>query len=73
MTPSVATSVTLRYGNIAVTANANGVEEQFFTVRGYSVDNLSQEAVIDQNTLQKLFPNGENPIGEVILLGSLPV
>ncbi len=84
VTPSVATSVTLRYGNIAVTANANGVGEQFFTVRGYSVaqgmifprasvDNLSQEAVIDQNTLQKLFPNGENPIGEVILLGSLPV
>lgn len=84
VTPSVATSVTLRYGNIAVTANANGVGEQYFTVRGYSVaqgmifprasvDNLSQEAVIDQNTLQKLFPNGENPIGEVILLGSLPV
>ncbi|WP_374191098.1 ABC transporter permease [Candidatus Symbiopectobacterium sp. 'North America'] len=84
VTPSVATSVTLRYGNIAVTANANGVGEQFFTVRGYSVaqgmifprasvDNLSQEAVIDQNTLQKLFPNGENPIGKVILLGSLPV
>ncbi len=84
VTPSVTTSVTLRYGNIAVTANANGVGEQFFTVRGYSVaqgmifprssvDTLAQEAVIDQNTLQKLFPNGENPIGEVILLGSLPV
>lgn len=84
VTPSVSTSVTLRYGNIAVTANANGVGEQFFTVRGYSVaqgmifppssvDTLAQEAVIDQNTLKKLFPNGENPIGEVILLGSLPV
>ncbi|RYC47346.1 MacB family efflux pump subunit [Pectobacterium zantedeschiae] len=84
VTPSVSTSVTMRYGNIAVSASVSGVGEQFFTVRGYtlergvlfprsSVDELTQDAVIDKNTRNKLFPHGEDPIGQVILLGSLPV
>lgn len=84
VTPSISTSVTMRYGNIAVSASVSGVGEQFFTVRGYtlqhgilfprsSVDELKQDAVIDKNTLTKLFPHGEDPIGQVILLGSLPV
>ncbi|QHQ16871.1 MacB family efflux pump subunit [Pectobacterium parmentieri] len=84
ITPSIATSVTMRYGNIAVSASVSGVGEQFFTVRGYtldrgvlfprsSVDQLAQDAVIDKNTRDKLFPHGEDPIGQVILLGSLPV
>ncbi|QXE16175.1 MacB family efflux pump subunit [Pectobacterium atrosepticum] len=84
VTPSVSTSVTMRYGNIAVSASISGVGEQFFTVRGYtlergvlfprsSVDELTQDAVIDKNTRDKLFPHGEDPIGQVILLGSLPV
>lgn len=84
VTPSISTSVAMRYGNIAVSASVSGVGEQFFTVRGYtlqrgvlfprsSVDELAQDAVIDKNTLNKLFPHGEDPIGQVILLGSLPV
>ncbi|UMO88327.1 MacB family efflux pump subunit [Pectobacterium sp. PL64] len=84
VTPSISTSVTMRYGNIAVSASISGVGEQFFTVRGYtlqrgvlfprsSVDELKQDAVIDKNTRDKLFPHGEDPIGQVILLGSLPV
>ncbi|MGH1473037.1 MacB family efflux pump subunit [Yersinia proxima] len=83
VTPTVSTSTTLRYGNKSVSGTVNGVGEQYFLVRGYtlaqgmafnrtSVDNLMQEAVIDENTRDKLFPNGENPLGKVILLGSLP-
>lgn len=83
VTPSISTAITLRYGNIAVSASVSGVGEQFFTVRGYtvdrgitfprsSIDNLTQDAVIDENTRDKLFPHGEDPIGKVILLGSLP-
>ncbi|WP_025379104.1 MacB family efflux pump subunit [Yersinia hibernica] len=83
VTPTVSTSTTLRYGNQSVSGTVNGVGEQYFLVRGYtidqgmafnraSVDNLMQEAVIDENTRAKLFPNGENPLGKVILLGSLP-
>ncbi|CFR17158.1 MacB family efflux pump subunit [Yersinia kristensenii] len=83
VTPTVSTSVTLRYGNKSVSGTVNGVGEQYFLVRGYTIDqgmaftqasvkDLMQEAVIDENTRDKLFPNGENPIGKVILLGSLP-
>ncbi|CNI05834.1 putative ABC transporter ATP-binding protein [Yersinia massiliensis] len=83
VTPTVSTSTTLRYGNKSVSGTVNGVGEQYFLVRGYtldqgmaftraSVDGLMQEAVIDENTRDKLFPNGENSLGKVILLGSLP-
>ncbi|QWT39553.1 MacB family efflux pump subunit [Dickeya dadantii] len=83
VTPTVSTSVTLRYASKAVSVSVSGVGEQFFTVRGYvlsqgngfsplSVERLTQEAVIDQNTRNKLFPNGENPLGQVIFLGTLP-
>ena len=33
----------------------------------------AQVAVIDENTRSKLFPDGANPIGQVILVGDLPV
>ncbi|CAI1890595.1 MacB family efflux pump subunit [Serratia proteamaculans] len=83
VTPTVSSSTTFRYGNQSVSGTVNGVGEQYFLVRGYhidsgmafnrqSVDHLMQEAVIDENTRDKLFPHGANPLGEVILLGSLP-
>ncbi|HAT1544552.1 MacB family efflux pump subunit [Aeromonas hydrophila] len=83
VTPSLATSVTLRRGSQAVLGSVNGVGEQFFQVRGYrllqgmlfdatSVTALAQEVVIDENSLARLFAAGESPLGQVILLGSLP-
>lgn len=83
VTPTVSSSTTFRYGNQSVSGTVNGVGEQYFLVRGYSIDSgmafnrhsvdqLMQEAVIDENTRNKLFPHGANPLGEVILLGSLP-
>ncbi len=83
VTPSVSSSATLRYGNIAVTGTVNGVGEQYFRVRGVklafgqtfdsqSVATLAQEVVIDDNTKKQLFPNLRNPVGEVILLGNVP-
>lgn len=70
VTPTVSTSVTLRYGNKSVSGTVNGVGEQYFLVRGYtiaqgmaftrtSVNDLMQDAVIDENTRDKLFPNGK--------------
>lgn len=84
VTPSVAVSAGLRYRNIDVTASITGVGEQFFRVRGYSfaqgqpfdlqdVRGQAQVAVIDDNARKTLFPNGEAALGEVILLGSVPV
>ncbi|EPC5389873.1 MacB family efflux pump subunit [Serratia liquefaciens] len=83
VTPTVSSSTTFRYGNQSVSGTVNGVGEQYFLVRGYSIDSgmafnrhsvdqLMQEAVIDENTRNKLFPHVANPLGEVILLGSLP-
>ncbi|PZP28042.1 MAG: macrolide ABC transporter permease/ATP-binding protein MacB [Roseateles depolymerans] len=84
VTPSVSVSAGLRYRNIDVSASVTGVGEQFFRVRGYTfasgqgfdrdaVRQRAQEAVIDDNARKTLFPNGENALGEVILLGTLPV
>ncbi|MDU4291363.1 MacB family efflux pump subunit [Mixta calida] len=84
VTPSLSASTTLKYRNQALSVMVNGVGEQFFAVRGYrlsqgmafdrqGVDRLAQEAVIDENTLKRLFPNGENPLGQVVLLGNMPV
>lgn len=83
VTPSISSGATLRYGNQAVSASVGGVGPEYFRVRGYepasgqywdeeSVIRLSQEAVIDNNTLKTLFPNAD-PIGRVIFLNDLPV
>ena len=83
-TPSVSSSVTARYRNQSATAQVNGVGEQFFRVKGVTlvagsffdtdaVRSLAQVAIIDENTRTQFFPNGEDPVGQVILLGNVPV
>jgi macrolide transport system ATP-binding/permease protein len=83
-TPNVSAGVTLRYGNIALNAQASGVSDQYFRVRGTklaagsffgqsSIDKLDQVLVIDDNTRSKLFPDKSvNPIGQVVLLNNVP-
>ncbi len=83
VTPTVTSSSQLRYGNVAVNGTINGVGEQYFRVRNVTIaqgrafdqsaiDELKQEVVIDDNTRKQLFPNNPNPLGEVILMGSIP-
>ncbi|MEZ8830585.1 MacB family efflux pump subunit [Vibrio cyclitrophicus] len=83
VTPTVRVNVAVRYGNEAVTAEVQGVGPDYFRVRGFevaqgqlfdegSIDALEQVAVIDNNTLDDLFPDGE-ALGKVIFLGRLPV
>jgi macrolide transport system ATP-binding/permease protein len=83
VTPSVSTSVTARYRSVAVSATVNGVGEHYFRVRGLEmaegqvfdadgVKRLAQDVVIDANTRKALFPDGGNPLGEVVLLGTVP-
>jgi macrolide transport system ATP-binding/permease protein len=84
VTPSVSTSVTLRRGNVEATANISGVGEQFFQVKGYTMDKgmafdsesvrrQAQEGVIDPATRKALFAEDEDPVGQVIFLGSVPI
>ncbi|WP_296302093.1 MacB family efflux pump subunit [Gilliamella sp.] len=82
-TPNLATSVYFRINNLAVTGTVNGVGEQFFAVRGYTISQgksfdeasiiaSAQDAVIDDNTVKRLFAN-QNPIGKILMVGQLPV
>ncbi|HTQ37277.1 MAG TPA: MacB family efflux pump subunit [Steroidobacteraceae bacterium] len=83
-TPNVGASATLRYGNIAASAQVSGVGAQYFRVRGIqlaagstfglqSVDRLEQVLIIDDNTRSRLFPSRRtDPIGQVVLLNNVP-
>ncbi|MFT4191312.1 MAG: MacB family efflux pump subunit [Comamonas sp.] len=84
LSPQVSTSVTLRYRNIEASATVAGVGESFNLVKGlklaqgtwfdrHAVQLRTQAAVIDENTRAALFANNPNPIGEVILLGKVPM
>lgn len=84
VTPSVSTNVTARYRNIAANAQVEGVGAEYFRVRGLQLARgalfgaaasrqMDQVAVIDQNSASTLFPNQQNPIGEIILLSNMPV
>ncbi|EIZ78522.1 ABC transporter related protein [Novosphingobium sp. Rr 2-17] len=84
VTPSVSTSVTARYRNVAATAQVSGVGGEYFRVRGLEllkgavfdpsdVRKLEQIAVIDENSEKTLFPNGEEAIGKVVVVGNVPM
>ena len=84
VSPNVSTGRTLRRSNTEKTATINGVSDQFFRARGYEIDEgaffdrdsilrQTQDAVIDPNTLNAFFTAGENPIGQIILIGTVPV
>ncbi|QNH50814.1 MacB family efflux pump subunit [Acinetobacter venetianus] len=83
VSPSVNTSVTLRFKETEASATVNGVSSDFFYVRGMtfksgqafdkdSVTQRAQDVVIDTNTEKTFFADGTNPLGQVILLGSVP-
>ena len=83
VTPKLSKSASLRYRNRSLSGSIIGVGDQYFRVRGYeletgrffdqnSVQHQAQEAVIDYNTRQKLFAGEANPVGKVIILGTVP-
>ncbi len=83
VSPSVNSSVTARFKDIEAAITVNGVSEDFFYVKGLSfksgqafdknsVIQQAQDVVIDTNTQNKFFSDGTNPVGQVVLLGSVP-
>ena len=84
VTPRVSTSLSVLFNSVAVNAQISGVGMDYFRVSGTtltsgsgfttaSIDDRAQEAVIDTNAVSALFKNGEEPIGQVIVLGKVPV
>ena len=72
------------FRNTSSNATVTGVGEGYFRVNGRtfaagvgfnddSISQRTQEAVIDGNARDAFFVNGEDPIGQVILLGKVPV
>ncbi|ENU81596.1 macrolide export ATP-binding/permease MacB [Acinetobacter sp. ANC 3789] len=83
VSPSVSTNMTIRYKEMDASATINGVSEQFFNVRGLTFESgqpfdkqgiteRTQDVVIDTNTRDTFFSDGQNPLGQVILLGNVP-
>ena len=83
-TPKVNSSQEVRYRETAANVSVNGVGDAYFRVKGLEMErgraltaedvrNMTQVAVIDQNTKKKFFPHGENPIGEQFVTGIVPV
>ena len=83
-TPSVSASGTLVYGNYSLTAQLRGVGAQYFEVKGRDiaqgrvfsereVDNMASVVVIDDNTLNEIFADNPNPIGEIIMFNKKPL
>ncbi|MGY2288769.1 MacB family efflux pump subunit [Pseudomonas sp. SDO528_S397] len=82
-TPVVGRSLLLRYRNIDVDAQVNGVSDRYFQVKGLKLEagiafsesdarRQAQVVVIDHNARNRLFGPDVNPLGKVILVGSLP-
>jgi macrolide transport system ATP-binding/permease protein len=83
VSPRVTANATAVYKNLSASAQVTGVGADYFRVNGSAFDSgvgfsaqgvasRSQEAVIDTNAQSALFPN-ENPLGQVIMLGRVPV
>lgn len=84
VTPNISGSSDLVYRNNTVTAQLNGVGEQYFSVKALEIDQgrlftpeevraSASYAVIDSNTYEKLFPSGGNAVGESILFKRKPL
>ncbi|CNL23023.1 macrolide transporter ATP-binding /permease [Yersinia aldovae] len=83
VSPSITSTIRLRRGNIDVAGSVSGVSEQYFKVYGMKleqgtaitreqVERQSQTVVVDRNTQRRLFPNMQDVVGQVILIGNMP-
>ncbi len=83
VSPSVSSNITARFKDTEASATVNGVSEDFFYVKGMNfasgqpfdkagVTERAQDVVIDDNTKKTFFSDGTDPVGQVILLGSVP-
>lgn len=84
VSPQVSSNETVLFRNTSSNATVTGVGEGYFQVNGRifdagvgfsetSISQRTQEAVIDGNARDAFFVNGEDPIGQVILLDKVPV
>jgi len=82
VSPELLSTQPIRYLSNSSKASVSGVGKDYFEIQGIKLtegSNFSderharQEIIIDTNTRNKLFAANENPIGKMIVLGSVPV
>lgn len=83
VSPQVSSSATARYRETEVSVNVSGVGKDYLTVKGEklalgqtfndnSITSMTQDVIIDNNAKTAFFANVSDPIGEVMLVGSVP-
>lgn len=83
VSPQINTSATARYRDTQVSVNISGVGQDYLTVKGEklssgqnfnidSVKHMTQDIIIDSNAQKAFFPDDPNPLGKVILAGTVP-
>ncbi|MDX3924381.1 MAG: MacB family efflux pump subunit [Shinella sp.] len=81
--PEMTSTVTLRYGNVDYQTTANGTVPQFPAAKSWKMargefinrndmETYAPVAVLGQTVVKTLFPNGEDPIGEYVLVNKIP-
>nr|WP_313425858.1 MacB family efflux pump subunit [Moraxella sp.] len=76
-------STTARYRETETSVNVSGVGKDYLTVKGEklalgqtfndnSITSMTQDVIIDDNAKTAFFANVSDPIGEVMLVGSVP-
>ncbi|WP_435980103.1 MacB family efflux pump subunit [Psychrobacter sp. DM4] len=83
VSPQLDSNLSVRYRNVQEAASVSGVGKDYFDVNGeslalgqgfdeQSISRRTQDVVIDNSALTTFFPDNANPIGEVVLIGSVP-
>ncbi|WP_291396211.1 MacB family efflux pump subunit [Devosia sp.] len=84
VTPQVSSNGQARYRGVTASTQIQGVGSDYFRVSNRSfvagttfdadsITALAQEAVIDTTARDTLFTSGEEPVGQVVLVGNVPL
>lgn len=83
VSPQLNSNMNVRYRNVQEAASISGVGKDYLDVSGeklalgqgfdeQSILRRTQDIIIDDNASKTFFPDNANPIGEVLLIGSVP-
>ena len=83
VSPQLNSNMSVRYRNVQEAASISGVGKDYLDVSGetlaigqgfdeQSILRRTQDIIIDSNAHKTFFPTTANPIGEVLLIGSVP-
>ena len=83
VSPQLDSNMNVRYRNVQEAASVSGVGKDYLTVSGetliqgqgfdeQSINRRMQDIIIDDSAKRTFFPDNANPIGEVLLIGSVP-